>query len=74
VPKKGKKAPKVTQERGSHSTATSVANGHVCCVQSICQLDNSWIVRLEEMVLKVSLRTKPRLQNPSRLAEKAVGS
>jgi hypothetical protein len=48
--------------------------GTFVAYKSICQLDNSWIVRLEEMVLKVSLRTKPRLQNPSRLAEKAVGS
>jgi hypothetical protein len=72
VPKKGKKAPKVTQAVTPPPLPWPM--GTFVAYKSICQLDNSWIVRLEEMVLKVSLRTKPRLQNPSRLAEKAVGS
>jgi len=47
--KKTRRHRRVTQERGSHSSAASVANGHVCCLKKIGgQLDNSWIVRLEE--------------------------
>ena len=64
----------MTQERGSHSSAASVANGHVCCLKKIGgQLDNSWIVRLEENGAETFVARKTLFANPSRLSEKAVG-